>query len=110
EAPRVLERPDVFTLQPWEETDDPIDIVAGLVGPARTLAIGDRTWARFVIDLQHALPGTEWRRASTIVGPLRARKDAAEVEALRRAGAAVDRIAAQLQTGEIELVGRTEAE
>jgi Xaa-Pro aminopeptidase len=41
---------------------------------------------------------------------LRARKDAAEIDALRRAGAAVDRIASQLQAGEIELVGRSEAE
>ena len=33
-----------------------------------------------------------------------------EVERLRAAGAAVDRIAGRLQRGEIELVGRTEAE
>ena len=44
------------------------------------------------------------------MGPLRAVKDPAEIEVLRRAGAAVDRIAAALQAGEIELIGRTEAE
>jgi Xaa-Pro aminopeptidase len=38
------------------------------------------------------------------------RKDDAEIAALRAAGAAVDRIAAQLQAGEIPLVGRTEAQ
>src|SRR5215213_6005287 len=32
EAPRVHERPDVFTIRPWGETDDPIAIVASLVG------------------------------------------------------------------------------
>jgi Xaa-Pro aminopeptidase len=37
-------------------------------------------------------------------------KDAAEIEALAAAGAAVDRIAGELQRGEIPLVGRTEAE
>jgi Xaa-Pro aminopeptidase len=37
-------------------------------------------------------------------------KDAAEVAALRRAGAAADLVAAQLQSGDIPLVGRTEAE
>ncbi len=110
EAPRVVERPEVFTLRAWEETEDPVALVAGLVGSAGSLAIGDRTWARFVIDLQHALPAARWTKASAVVGPLRARKDAAEVEALRRAGAAVDRVAAALQHGEIELVGRTEAE
>ena len=47
---------------------------------------------------------------SEVTGPLRAVKDAAEIEALARASAAVDRIAAELQAGEIPLVGRTEAE
>ncbi|MET0727285.1 MAG: Xaa-Pro peptidase family protein [Acidimicrobiales bacterium] len=111
EAPRVVERPDVFRVLPWEETQDPIAMVAGLVGAAgASLAIGDRTWARFVVDLQCALPTATWTKASTVVGPLRARKDAREIDALRRAGAAVDRIAADLQAGEIELVGRTEAQ
>src|SRR4051795_10155927 len=37
EAPRVLERPDVFTLQSFEETDDPVAMVAALVGSAAHL-------------------------------------------------------------------------
>jgi Xaa-Pro aminopeptidase len=110
EASRVVERPEVFSLAAWDETDDPIALVAGLVGSAGSVAIGDRTWARFVVDLQHALPKASWTRAGHVLGPLRARKDAAEVEALRRAGAAVDRIAGELQSGQIELVGRTEAQ
>ena len=110
EAPRVTPRPDDFSIVAWGETEDPVALVAGLVGSATALAIGDRTWARFVVDLQAALPKATWTKASTVMGPLRARKDAAEIDALRRAGAAVDRIAAQLQAGEIELVGRTEAE
>jgi Xaa-Pro aminopeptidase len=110
EAPRVVERPDVFALRSWDETDDPIAIVAGLVGAAPRLAIGDRTWARFLVDLQTALPSAQVSRASQVIGPLRARKDAAEVAALRRAGAAADRVAFALQSGEIELAGRTEAQ
>jgi Xaa-Pro aminopeptidase len=110
EAPRVVERPDQFALRPWGETEDPIAIVAGLVGAARTVAIGDRTWARFVVDLQGAMSAASWSKASGVLGPLRARKDPAEIHALRRAGAAVDRIATELQAGEIDLVGRTEAE
>jgi Xaa-Pro dipeptidase len=38
------------------------------------------------------------------------RKDAAEIAALKAAGAAADRVAAQLHAGEIDLVGRTEAQ
>jgi Xaa-Pro aminopeptidase len=110
EAPRVVDRPDVFGLHPWEETDDPIAVVAGLVGERASVAIGDRTWARFLVDLQGRLPAARFSKASTVLGPLRARKDAAEVAALRRAGAAADRVAAALQAGEIELVGRTEAQ
>jgi Xaa-Pro aminopeptidase len=110
EAPRVVDRPEVFRLRAWDETDDPIAIVAGLVGSAGTLAIGDRTWARFLVDLQTVLPSARFTRSNDVVGPLRARKDGAEVEALRRAGAAADRVAADLQRGDIELVGRTEAQ
>ena len=110
EAPRVVERPDVFAVRSWDETDDPVAIVAGLVGVAPTAAIGDRTWARFLVDLQAELPATRFTRASAVVGPLRARKDDAEVAALRRAGEAADRVAVALQTGEIDLVGRTEAQ
>ncbi len=110
EAPRVVERPEVFAVRSWGETDDPIAIVAGLVGSASTLAIGDRTWARFLVDLQSAVPTARFSRGGEVMGPLRARKDAAEVEALRTAAAAADRVAAELQQGAIELVGRSEAD
>jgi len=110
EAPRVVDRPDVFTIRPWAETDDPIAIVADIAGPASTAAIGDHTWAGFLVDLQEAMPSASFRRASTITSPIRSVKDAAEIERLRTASAAVDRIAARLQAGEIALVGRTEAE
>ena len=110
EAPRVVEQPGVFGLRPWEETEDPTAIVAGLVGGATTAAVGDQTWARFVIELLPLLPATRFRRAIDVVGPLRMVKDAAEVEALRAAGAAADRVARQLHLGEIPLVGRTEAQ
>src|SRR5687768_18175579 len=51
EAPRVEERPEVFSVHAWDETDDPVAVVARLVGAASTAAIGDRTWARFLVDL-----------------------------------------------------------
>ena len=110
EAPRVAERPDVFRLRAWDEAEDPVAIVGRLATSAATLAIGDHTWARFLLDLQAALPTARFIKASDVMAPLRAVKDAAEIEALRRAAAAVDRIAADLQAGEIPLVGRTEAE
>jgi Xaa-Pro aminopeptidase len=110
EVARVVERPEVFTIRGWSETEDPVAIVADLAGPAGTAAIGDRTWARFLVDLQGAMPSTRFTKAGEVVGPLRARKEPAEVEALRRAASAADRVAAELQRGEIPLEGRTEAE
>lgn len=110
EAPRVTSRPEVFSLLPWDETDDPLEVVAGLVGSRHRVAIGDRTWARFLVELLHRRPDVRWRRATDVIGPLRAVKDAAEIDALARAAAAADRVALALQGGEIPLVGRTEAE
>ena len=110
EAPRVTEQPDVFAIQPWDETDDPVGLVAKLAGAAGTIAIGDRTWARFLVELHALLPDVAWLKGSDVTAPLRARKDAAEVAALRAASAAADRVAVQLQGGEIPLVGRTERE
>ncbi|HET7828453.1 MAG TPA: aminopeptidase P family N-terminal domain-containing protein, partial [Candidatus Limnocylindrales bacterium] len=109
EAPRVERDDEVFTILPWDETDDPVATVARLVGSRRKLAIGDRTWATFLVGLQREVPDATWDRASTVTGPLRAVKDGAEIEALRAASAAADRVAAQLLAGEIALVGRTEA-
>ncbi len=109
EAPRVEAQRGVFELMPWDETDDPTALVAKLAGGARTVAVGDQMWARFLVELLPLLPGAEYRRAVDVVGPLRMVKDRAEVDALAAAGAAVDRIAGELQSGRIPLVGRTEA-
>lgn len=110
EAARVRERPEVFSVRAYDETTDPVALVAALAGPASTAAIGDRTWARFLIDLQAAIPSTRWSRTAAITGPLRAVKDQVELVALRAAGAAADRVAGALQAGDIPLIGRTEAE
>jgi Xaa-Pro aminopeptidase len=114
EAPRVTPVPEVFSVRPWGEMEDPVEIVASLVrrstGKAPALAISDRAWATFLLKLERALPDATWRTASTVTAPLRAIKDAAEVEALAKAAAAADRVAAALLGGEIALVRRTERE
>ena len=109
EAPRVVDRPDVFEMLTWRDGEDPIAIASDLIGAAGTAAIGDQTWAGFLVDFTSAMPGTRFSRASAITAPLRMVKDAAEVDALRRAAAAVDRILADVQAGNVVLAGRTEA-
>jgi Xaa-Pro aminopeptidase len=98
EAARVEAQPDVFSIVSWDETDDPIAIVAGLAGAANTVAIGDHTWARFLLDLQRALPRAAFRKGSEITAPLRMVKDAAEIDALRSAARAVDGIVADMRS------------
>ncbi len=110
EAPRVEPVGDLFTIRPWDETDDPVAAVASLVGAAARVAVSDRTWAAFVLRLQEAMPEARWTPASAVTGPLRAVKDPDEVDALARASAAADRVAAQLLAGGIALIGRREAE
>lgn len=111
EAPRVLEEPDVFGIRAWSEGDDPVQLVVGLAclrGSPKEVAVSDRTWATFVLALQATMPPTGWRAASYVTAPLRAVKDADEVDALAAASAAADRVAAQLLAGDIPLIGRTE--
>ncbi len=110
EAARVVEQPGVFGLLPWSETQDPSAIVAELAAGSQRIAVGDQMWARFLVELLPHLPGVVFERSVDVVGALRMRKDGAEVDALAAAGAAVDKIAGELQRGEIPLVGRTEAQ
>jgi Xaa-Pro aminopeptidase len=110
EAPRVTPRPELFELRAWDETEDATEIVAGLVGKRRSLAVSDRTWAAPVLALQALLPKSRWQPASLVTGPLRAVKDDDEVAALRRAADAADVVATALVQGQIDLVGRSEAQ
>ena len=109
EALRVVERPDVFAIRPWGETDDP--------WPSSPTSWARRArWASAITPGPGSCSTCRWPcrppvlEGEAVTGPLRAVKEPAEVEALRRAAAAVDRIAADLQAGKIPLAGRTEAE
>lgn len=93
------------------ETDDPYRVVAdalqGLPGGAR-IGVGDRLWAMFLLGIQQAVPGRDWVPASRVMRVLRMRKTPQELDALRRAAAAIDRVHAQVP--ELLRPGRTEAE
>lgn len=110
EAPRVVEMGDLFHILPWGETEDPVALTHSCLGDARTIAVGDQMWARFLVELLTFRPQAHYVRAQQLMKPLRAVKDQAEIDALIAAGAAADRVAVQLQSGAIPLVGRTEAQ
>ncbi|WP_243716259.1 M24 family metallopeptidase [Actinomadura darangshiensis] len=80
-------------LVPWDETEDPYALTAARL-PAGLAEVGvaDRMWAVMALRFRAALPGAEQVAAGSVLRELRIRKSAAEVEALREAGAAIDRV------------------
>jgi Xaa-Pro aminopeptidase len=111
ERPRAEAAQTGVGLRDFSETDDPYALVAEcLDGLPRSamLAAGDRLWSLFLLGLQEALPGAKWTRASDVTRHLRMRKSPEEVDALRRAGQAIDRV--HLAVPELLRPGRTESE
>jgi Xaa-Pro aminopeptidase len=92
----------------WVDGDDPYGVAAERLRGSERVAVSDFTPALHVLALREALPKAEQVLAGPIVRELRMRKDAAEIEALRKAGAAIDRVHARV--GEWLRPGRTEAE
>jgi Xaa-Pro aminopeptidase len=93
----------------WGETDDPYALVARrLASGTGRVGLANRMWAEQVLRFRTALPGTEQTLASDVLADLRMRKSPQEVEGLRAAGAAIDRVHARM--GEWLRVGRTERE
>jgi Xaa-Pro aminopeptidase len=111
EVPSVLASPvrdlDVEVVG-WGETDDPYAVIAARLGAPARVALANRMWAEQVLRMRAALPGAEQSLASGVIGELRMRKSPEEVDALRRAGQAIDRVHARM--GEFLRPGRTERE
>ena len=110
EAPRVQEQPEIFSLHPWKESEDPIAILVEELGASRSVAVGDTTWTRFTIELLNQLPNLRLSRANSITSIIRSKKSPDEIKRLKEAASAVDRIAARLQSGEIQLIGKSESQ
>ena len=92
----------------WNDGEDPYLLVSDLAGGPTRLAVADAMPAAHVFGLRDALPEAAQTLAGPIVSELRMRKDTAEVEQLRAAGAAIDRVHARM--GEFLKAGRTEAQ
>lgn len=93
---------------PWQETEDPVALVAGLLGGASTVALDDHMWAEKVLRFRAAMPHAQQVLAGPVLRQLRIRKSTAEIQSLRTAGAAIDRVHARM--AEWLRVGRTERE
>lgn len=92
----------------WGETDDPYALVASILGPAPVVGLDNHMWAEKVLRFQGAMPQTRQVLAGRVLRELRVRKSPDEVAALRRAGAAIDRVHEQVP--QWLRAGRTERE
>jgi Xaa-Pro aminopeptidase len=101
-------RPSI-AIATWGDTDDPYALaVAGLPRGGR-VALSDTMLAMHVLRLQDAVgPGAACSLASDVLGDLRMIKDRDEIDLLRRAARAADRVVERIAAG--RLVGRTESD
>ena len=92
----------------WDENDDPYALVGSLLPSEALVGLDNLMWAEKVLHLRTAMPDARQVLAGTVLRELRMRKSADEVAALRRAGAAIDSVHAQVPTW--LRAGRTERE
>ncbi|WP_137724231.1 M24 family metallopeptidase [Prescottella subtropica] len=91
----------------WVDGVDPYELVASLLPETPKVAVTDAMPALHLVPLARRFGETP-RLATGVLRELRMIKDGAEIEALRRAGAAIDRVHARM--AEWLRPGRTEAE
>ena len=100
-------------VQAWDETEDPYALVAAQLRDTAARGAGARVLvdsalpARHLLALQQRLDDASFGLATEVMRELRIVKATDEVELLRRAARAADRVVARIAAG--PLVGRTEA-
>ncbi len=97
-----------LSIHGWAETDDPYRLVASLVPGAERVALADSMAAAKVLRLRDAMPQAMQVLAGPVLRELRMIKEPDEVEHLRRAGQAIDRV--HEQVADLLRPGRTERE
>ncbi|MDX1892903.1 Xaa-Pro peptidase family protein [Mycolicibacterium sp. 050158] len=97
-----------LAVRDWVDGQDPYQLVAGAMGGGRlATAVTDSMPALHLLPLADVL-GVVPVLATDVLRRLRMVKDAAEIDALRKAGAAIDRVHARVP--EFLVPGRTEAD
>ncbi|MEA2557637.1 MAG: hypothetical protein QOG88_1175 [Actinomycetota bacterium] len=99
---------DAIELQGWTDAHDPYAVAAGLLPSQGSIGLSDRIWGVHVLALQAAVPHARFTSAAPVLGGLRARKDADELAALRRAARGADEAFREICTR--RFLGRREEE
>ena len=110
EIPRVRPRPDLYTVVGWDDTTDPVEVIARCLPETGTVLVSDDLWAMHVLNLRLRAPGLTLMTIGDALGGLRSIKSPAERDAILATGTLADAVASQLQGGQIPLVGRSEAD
>ncbi|NBU31842.1 MAG: aminopeptidase P family protein [Actinobacteria bacterium] len=79
----------------WDETDDPIAMLAKLTGSVSRVAVADTMWAQKALAIQSALSATTVA-AGSLLSQLREVKEDAELSAIAKAGLAIDAVHDQM--------------
>jgi Xaa-Pro aminopeptidase len=124
-ATQVRRASRIADVRAYDDADDPMAVVErvleslDLAGDGSTASseramprvlVDDRMWATFTQDLRRVLPDAEWGLASDAIAPVRVRKDQAELDALRRAGALADAVSEWVRARGEDVIGQTERE
>lgn len=98
-----------FELLAWGENDDPYQLIANSIGnPQAVIAVDNHMWAERVLALQSSFGAEHIVLAAPIIELSRIVKTPTELDHLREAASAIDRVHAQVP--ELLRPGRTERE
>ena len=112
EADSVRAATWVDDVRTWDDETGPdpaLEPLLDALSPSRIL-LADRMWAQFSLSLRDRLPDASFGLASEVLSPLRRRKDARELDALRAAADAADATMRDVRALGADAVGTTEAE
>lgn len=117
----------VEDVRTWSDDDDPLKLLDRVIEESTLdregyknedegeetehhILVDDTMWAQFTQDLRRVFPRATFGLASEVLGPLRCRKDKAELDALRDAASIADQVMEQLRALGPDAVGMTETE
>lgn len=113
-AEQIRQETWIGDVRTWADEGDPTarlaDVTTDLSLDGGRILVDDTMHARFTQDLRAVCPSAEFGLASAVLSALRVRKDDAEIDAMRRAGAAADAVIEDLREMDEAVVGMTEAE
>lgn len=111
ELPRVEKIATFFEPVSWTEIQNPVELLTSLLphrGRGAHIAVGGQLYTYFLLRIQQAMPDATYLPGALVIDPVRMRKTPGEIEILRAAGAAADRVFLSLM--EMPLLGLTEKE